>query len=63
MKIATAAQIEYRKEVDVAFEKALANGRLSRNKTAGNYVGHYMYMGPGKGGDAFKHSLTRLYID
>lgn len=45
-----------------AFEEAIASGRLSRNPNADNYAGHYMYMGPGKGGDAFKHSLTREYI-
>ena len=54
---------EYKAEVDAAFEKALASRRLSRDKTASNYVGYYMYMGPGKGGDAFKHSLTREYIE
>lgn len=50
-------------ESKTAFEKAIASGRLSLDKNATNFVGHYMYMGIGKGGDAFKHRLTRIYID
>ena len=56
--------MEYRNPKD-AFEEAIASGRLSRNPKAINYAGHYMYMGPradGKG-DAFKHSLTRKYLE
>lgn len=45
-----------------AFEQAIKDGRLSLDKSALNYVGHYMYMGPGKGGDSFKHVMTREYI-
>lgn len=47
----------------VAFELAIAQGRLSADKSAPNYAGHYMYMGPGNGGqDSFKHIHTRAYL-
>ena len=52
-----------RKDPQLAFKEAINSGRLSTDKNAPNYAGHYMYMGPGKGGDAFKHIDTRLYID
>tara|TARA_R100000963_G_C4535674_1_gene35096 strand:- start:238 stop:435 length:198 start_codon:yes stop_codon:yes gene_type:complete len=55
---------DHTREVNAAFEKALATGRLSRDENADNYVGAYMWMGPradGRG-DAFKHSLTRQYL-
>lgn len=46
-----------------AFERAIAQGRLSNNPNTANYAGRYMYMGPAtKGGDAFKHIQTREYI-
>ena len=51
------------KDSQIAFEDAIGAGRLSANPKDANYAGHYMYMGPGLGGDAFKHRLTRLYID
>lgn len=48
-----------------AFEQAITSGRLSRDPKATNYAGHYMYMGIACDGerDAFKHSLTREYIE
>lgn len=54
----------YAHEVREAFEKAIAIGRLSHDKLADNYAGHYMYMGTldGDGADTFKHSLTRIYL-
>lgn len=45
-----------------AFDEALASGRLSLDENAHNFVGLYMYMGPGLGGDAFKHIYTRQYL-
>lgn len=44
-----------------AFERAIASGRLSTDRYAANYAGHYMFMGPRADGmgDAFKHSTTR----
>lgn len=47
---------------DKAFEAAIESGRLSRDKEANNYAGHYMYMGTVKNRDLFKHSCTRNYI-
>jgi len=54
---------QYR-DPQLAFETAIATGRLSADPAAANYAGKYMYMGPrsdGKG-DAFKHSETREYL-
>lgn len=51
-----------RAEANVAFELAIGTGRLSSDRTAVNYAGHYMYMGLNKGRDAFKHSTTREYL-
>ena len=52
-----------RAEADRAFSKALASGRLSRNRTDDNYVGNYMYICVGYNGeDAFKHIDTRKYL-
>jgi hypothetical protein len=55
---------KHRAEANVAFELALASGRLSHDRSAPNWVGHYMYMGLARDGrtDAFKHSLTRQYL-
>lgn len=52
------------KDPQVAFEQAINEGRLSRNPSADNFAGHYMYMGPTVDGkhDAFKHIITRQYI-
>ena len=50
------------KERNEAFDKAIKEGRLSIDPTANNYFGPYMYMGPGKRGDAFKHVNTRKYL-
>lgn len=53
------------KDPNEAFEQAIKEGRLSRNPKAKNYAGHYMYMGPTEDGknNAFKHIVTRQYID
>ncbi len=47
-----------------AFAAAIATGRLSTDRNAQNWCGHYMYMGPSADGlrDAFKHIDTRQYI-
>lgn len=52
------------KDPQLAFEQAIASGRLSRDPQATNYAGNYMYMGPTTNGkhDAFKHIVTRQYI-
>lgn len=52
------------KPADVAFDTAIAEGRLSADPKATNYAGYYMYMGPTADGlkDAFKHINTREYI-
>lgn len=66
----TERALNSRSEADEAFNKALASGRLSEDKDAPNYIGHYMYMGNTRRDygkeedrDLFKHSLTRKYID
>jgi len=47
----------------VAFDKAIASGRLSVFHGDWNYAGDYMYMGVGAGDvDLFKHKITRNYI-
>ncbi|MBF86308.1 MAG: hypothetical protein CL489_17780 [Acidobacteria bacterium] len=46
---------------DKAFDKALADGRLSKNPSASNYEGNYMFMGNDKGKDTFKHVQSRKY--
>ena len=53
-----------KKDPQSAFEQAIEEGRLSANPSADNYAGHYMYMGIACDGkrDAFKHILTRQYI-
>ncbi len=53
------------KDSAVAFNEAIASGRLSLNKNAPNYAGAYMYMGPTVDGkhDAFKHIVTRQYLE
>lgn len=45
-----------------AFNKAIKEGRLREDKTAGNYAGNYMYMGRANGLDLFKHIETRRYL-
>lgn len=57
-------QVDPRAEANVAFEIAIAQGRLSRNPNDPRYAGHYMYMGKTIDGtrDAFKHRDTRQYI-
>lgn len=50
-------------ESKAAFNKAIAEGRLSNDQYADNFAGHYMYMGNHNGKDAFKHRRDRNYID
>lgn len=49
---------------EAAFENALAEGRLSHDRDAPNYVGDYMWMGwnDSTRRDAFKHRNTRKYL-
>lgn len=51
------------KDVRSAFNKAMASGRLSRDRSAANYAGLYMYMGTWAGSDHFKNIITRAYLD
>ena len=45
------------------FDAAIASSRLSVERSAPNYAGHYMYMGTtDKRGDMFKHQDTREYL-
>jgi hypothetical protein len=48
-----------------AFDDAVAQGRLSMDASAKNWVGHYMFMGFDEetGNALFKHYDTRQYID
>lgn len=48
----------------VAFNTALATGRLTETMGTPNYIGDYMYMGthPKTGRAAFKHRDTREYL-
>lgn len=49
-------------KVDAAFDQAIKDGRLSRDRAAANYAGNYMYMGTDDSGkDLFKNSCTRQY--
>jgi hypothetical protein len=45
-----------------AFDKAIAEARLSDNPNKWNYAGDFMYMGREGGVDLFKHRDTRQYI-
>ena len=45
------------------FEKAIKEGRLSRDRKSELYAGNHMYMGTWNGKDTFKNCLTRKYID
>ena len=62
MKPTNEMKTEGWKDSTQAFDQAVRAGRLSLNPDDDNYAGDYMYMGPGKGGDAFKHIVTRRYI-
>lgn len=47
----------------VAFDAAIAEGRLSRSDAAPNYAGNYMFMGRAATGKLlFKHRDTREYL-
>ncbi len=49
-------------ETSKAFQRAIDEGRLSRNKDAKNYAGYYRYMDSNsKGGDAFKNIISMEY--
>jgi hypothetical protein len=50
------------KDPKEAFNEAVEEGRLSRDKGAENYVGLYMYMGTNDGKDLFKNIITREYL-
>lgn len=57
----------YDKPSQVAFERAIENGRLSQDQEAANFAGNYMYMGTSwaigaLGRDEFKHVGTRRYL-
>lgn len=51
------------KDVRSAFNAAISTGRLSRNRSAANYAGLYMYMGTWNGKDHYKNIITRAYLD
>lgn len=52
------------------FEGAIRQGRLSEDRSAANYAGHFMYMGTQRASykplrqqkDLFKHRITREYL-
>lgn len=44
------------------FEAMKANGFFSENKSAGNYIGNFMYMGVNDGFALFKHINFRSYL-
>jgi hypothetical protein len=51
------------KNSQLAFEEAIAAGRLSADPQSPLYAGNYMYMGTFAGADAFfKHIETRQYL-
>ena len=45
-----------------AFERAIAEGRLSDVQRSPVYAGRFMYMGTKDGLDLFKHVETRRYL-
>ena len=45
-----------------AFERAIAEGRLSDSPCDLNYAGRFMFMGTWNGEDHFKNSVTREYL-
>lgn len=48
---------------DIAYDKAIAAGRLSDEPNASNFAGAYMFMGHDDDGKAlFKHINTRRYL-
>ena len=51
-----------RNEVSAAFDRAIADGRLSRDEKAPNWAGNFMFMETVDGIDQFKHSDTREYL-
>lgn len=50
------------KDAQQAFREAIESGRLSRNESAPNFAGDYMYMGTWGGVDLFKNIVTRNYL-
>jgi len=53
---------ELKLKVDVAFNKAILEKRLSATKGDWNYSGDFMWMGVDNGMDMFKHRGTRRYL-
>lgn len=51
-----------RNEVSAAFDRAIADGRLSKDEKSPNWAGNYMFMETVDGIDQFKHSDTREYL-
>ena len=64
-----ALNLSYQQTTEEAFETAILQGILSRDVTASNYVGNYMYMGVShckssvtNGREGFKHIMSRKYV-
>jgi len=53
---------DMKQTVTIAFDKAIETNRLSKDESADNYVGNFMYMGTDAGRDLFKDSMTREYL-
>lgn len=51
------------KDSQQAFQDAIDAGRLSANPGHATYAGNFMYIGTWDGVDAFKHNMTREYLD
>ena len=60
--IASQSTAERTEAIQEAFEKAIFDGRLSRNPDAWNYVGYYSYMGEKDGVAQFRHGDTGEYL-
>jgi len=58
----TKEYIDAKEEAQRVFEDAIKNKILSANPQDDNFVGKYMYMGQFKGKAAFKHIITRQYL-
>jgi len=57
----SSTNLQYRSPM-TAFDNAIKAGRLSTDKSAPNYAGHYMYMCTDDAGhDLFKNINTRRY--
>jgi len=58
----TKEYLEAQEETQRVFEDAIKNKILSENPQDDNYARNYMYMGAFKGKAAFKHIITRQYL-